>query len=144
MLSFEMEEVSVSHHAFVSLRGNRGGAGFDPERWNVVIGHEQAFHQFTFDHVPFHNFRHVGFIPHPIPDAFRINDDAGAIFAMIQTPRFVGTDDTFEPEALDFLFEEGVQFHGPVIGAAPSRVALGPLINANENMMLESTHDHVS
>ena len=109
-----------------------------------MSGHEEAFHQFALDHVPFHNFRDVGFIPHPIPDAFRINDDAGAVFAMIQTTRLVGADDAFEPKSLDFLFEEGVKFHGPVIGAAPSGVALGPLINANENMMLESTHHCVS
>ena len=106
--------------------------------------HQQAFNQFTLDYVSFHNFCDVGFIPHPIPDAFRINDDAGTILAMIQTPCLVGTDDAFEPESLDFLFEEGVQFRGPVIGTAPSRVALGPLIHANENMMFESAHDCVS
>ena len=59
---------------------------------------------------------------------------------MIQTPGLVGPDDALEPESLDFLFEECVQFRGPVVGTTPSRVALGPLINANENMMLESTH----
>ncbi len=106
--------------------------------------HQQAFDQFTLDHVPFHDFSDVGLVPDPIPDAFRINDDAGTIFTMIQTPCLIGTDDAFEPEPLDFLFEERVKFHGPVIGTAPSRVALGPLINANENMMFESTHDCVS
>ena len=106
-------------------------------------GHEQAFHQFALDHVAFHDFRDVGFIADPIPDAFRINDDAGAIFAMIQTSGLVGTDGTLETQTLNFLLEERVQLRGPVIGTAPSRVALGALIDADKNMMLESTHDDV-
>ena len=139
-----MKEVLLLHHGFARLRGNRSGAGFEPERRYVVPGHEQAFHQFSLDHVPFHNFRDVGFIPDPIPDAFRINDDAGPIFAMIQTPCLIGANNAFEPETLNLLLEERVEFRGPVVGAAPSRVALGPLINAHENMMLESAHDCVS
>ena len=134
----------MTRHGTERLGGNRSGTGFQLERWNVVPGHEQAFDQFTLDHVSFHNFRDVGFAPDPIPDALRINDDAGTVFAMIQTPGLIGPDDALEPEPLDFLFEERVQFRGPVIGTAPSRVALGPLINANENMMLESTHAFVS
>ena len=109
-----------------------------------MSGHEQPFDQFTLDHVSFHNFSDVGFAPDPIPDAFRINHDAGTIFAMIQTPCLVGTDGALETEALNFLLEERVQFRGPVIGTAPFRVPLGPLIDANENMMLESAHACVS
>ena len=106
-----------------------------------MLGHKQAFHQFTLDHVSFHDFRDVGFIADPIPDAFRINDDARTIFAMIQTPCLIGTDNAFEPKTLNFLFEKSVKFHGPVVSTAPSWVALGSLINANKNMMLESTHE---
>ncbi len=130
----------MSRHGTERLRGHGRGAGFQPERRNIVPWHEQALDQFALDHVSFHNFRDVGFVPDPIPDAFRINDDAGTIFAMIQTTGLVGPDDALESKPVDFPFEERMQFHGPVIGTAPSRVALGPLINANENMMLESTH----
>ncbi len=105
--------------------------------------HEQTFNQFTFDHVSFHNFSDVGFIPHPIPDAFRINDNAGTIFTMIQTACLIRADNAFEPESLDFLFEERVQFHGSVVGTAPSRVTFGPLINADEDMMFKSTHESI-
>ena len=143
MLEFEREEGLLLHHGRARLRGNRGGARFEAEWRRVVPGHEQAFHQFSLDHVSFHNFRDVGFIADPIPDALRINDDAGTIFAMIQAPGLVGTDDAFEAKALNFLLEECVKLRGTVIGTAPSRVTLGPLINANEDMMLESAHDCV-
>lgn len=41
-----------------------------------MSGHEQAFHQFSLDHMPFHDFSDIGFVANPVPDPFRINDDA--------------------------------------------------------------------
>ena len=106
--------------------------------------HQQAFHQFTLDHVSFHDFGHVGFIAHPIPDPFRINDDARAIFAMIQTSRLVGANHAMEPEPLNFLFEEGVKFHGSIVRATSPRISFRALVDADKNMMFEATHVSVS
>lgn len=62
---------------------------------------------------------------------------------MIQAASLIRADNAFEPESLDFLFEERVKFHGSVVGTAPSRVTFGPLINADEDMMLKSTHESI-
>ena len=109
-----------------------------------MVRHQQAFHQFTLDHVLFHDFGHVGFTAHPIPDPFRINDDARTIFAMIQASRLVGANHAFEPEPLNFLFEEGVKFHGSIVRATSPWISFRALIDADEDMMFESTHAPVS
>ena len=106
--------------------------------------HQQAFHQFTLDHVSFHDFGHVGFSAHPIPDPFRINDDARTIFAMIQTSRLVGANHAVDPEPLNFLFEEGVKFHGSIVRATSPGVSFRALVDADKDMMFESTHVSVS
>ena len=102
--------------------------------------HQQAFHQFTLDHVSFHDFGHVGFTAHPIPDPFRINDDARTVFAMIQTSRLVGANHAVESEPLNFLFEEGVKFPGPIVRATSPWISLRALVDADKDMMFESTH----
>lgn len=106
--------------------------------------HQQAFHQFTLDHVSFHDLGHVGFIAHPIPDSFRINDDARTIFAMIQTSRLVGANHAVDPEPLNFLFEEGVKFHGSIVRATSPGISFRALVDADKDMMFESTHVSVS
>lgn len=102
--------------------------------------HQQAFHQFTLDHVSFHDFGHVGFMAHPIPDPFRINDDARTVFAMIQTSRLVGANHAVEPEPLNFLFEEGVKFYGSIVRATSPGISRRALVDADKDMMFESTH----
>ena len=106
--------------------------------------HQQAFHQFALDHVSFHDFGHVGFIAHPIPDPFRINDDARTVFAMIQTSRLVGANHAVEPEPLNFLFEEGVKVHGSIVRATSPGISFRALVDADKNMMFEATHISVS
>lgn len=106
--------------------------------------HQQAFHQFTLDHVSFHDLGHVGFIAYPIPDSFRINDDARTIFAMIQTSRLVGANHAVDPEPLNFLFEEGVKFHGSIVRATSPGISFSALVDADKDMMFESTHVSVS
>ncbi len=109
-----------------------------------MTGHEQAFHQLAFDDVSFHDLGDIGLASHPVPDSFRVNDEAWAIFAMIQATGLIGADNPLEPKPPDFLFEEGVQFHRPVRGTTPPWVFLGPFVNADENMMLESAHVYVT
>lgn len=135
---------TVSSRDHEGLGRNGRDAGFEFQRRRVMVRHQQAFHQFTLDHVSFHDFSHVGFIAHPIPDSFRINDDARTIFAMIQAPRLVGANHVVESEPPDFLFEEGVKFHGSIVRATSPGISCRALVDADKDMMFESTHVSVS
>lgn len=103
--------------------------------------HQKPFDDFTLENVSLHQFRHIGFRADPIPGAFGIDHHAGSIFAMIQAAGLIGPNRTFDTQPFDLFFKEGMQTFGPAFGTAPARVALGPLIDADKNMMGEGRHE---
>jgi hypothetical protein len=105
-----------------------------------MIRHEQAFDYFALHYVTFHNFRHIGFGSHPIPDAFRVDDNAGTIFAVIQTACLIGSNPSFQPYSLDFFLEKRVQMLRSLVGATSAGIILGSLVDAHEYVPLEATH----
>ena len=54
-------------------------------RRGFVAGHQQALHDLSPDHMLFHDLGDIGFLSGPIPHSFGIDDDAGAVFAVIET-----------------------------------------------------------
>lgn len=103
--------------------------------------HQKPFDDFTLQNVSLHQFGHIGFRADPIPGAFRIDHHAGPIFAMIQAARLIGPNRSFDTQPLDFLFKERMQPFGPLVGTAPARVAFGPLIDTDKNMMGKDGHE---
>lgn len=103
--------------------------------------HQKPFDDFTLENVSLHQFRHIGFRADPIPGAFGIDHHAGSIFAMIQAAGLIGPNRTFDTQPFDLFFKEGMQTFGSAFGTAPARVALGPLIDADKNMMGEGRHE---
>ena len=75
-----------------------------------MVRHEQPGDNLTLYHVPFHDFRDIGFVADPVPDSFRIDDDAGTQVAMVEAPGFVRADQPFQVQALGFALEMGVEF----------------------------------
>jgi len=75
-----------------------------------MVRHEQPGDNLTLYHVPFHDFRDIGFVSDPVPDSFRIDDDAGTQVAMVEAPGFVRADQPFQVQALGFALEMGVEF----------------------------------
>ena len=105
-----------------------------------MIGHEQALDNFPLHHVTFHDFRHIGFGPHPIPDAFRVDDNAGAVLAVIQTAGLVRSYRTLQAQPLDLFLEKGLQPLGPLVGATASRVAFRALVHTDKEVMRKGRH----
>jgi len=103
-------------------------------------GHQQPLDHLPFENMTFHEFRDIGFGSDPIPGALGINDDTGAVFAVIQTPGLVGANGSFYAKTLDFFFEEGMQTFRSEIGTTAARIALRALIDTDKNMMGKSRH----
>jgi hypothetical protein len=103
--------------------------------------HQKAFDYFTLENVSFHQFGHIGFRADPIPGAFGIDHHARPIFAMVQAAGLIGPNRSFDAKPLDLFFKEGMQPFGSLIGTAPARVAFGPLIDTDKNMMGEGRHE---
>jgi len=56
---------------------------------------DKTGHDFAFDDVALHDFRHIGFGFDLIPHAFGIDHDAWPFGAMVEAPGFIGADDIF-------------------------------------------------
>jgi len=106
-----------------------------------MIGHDETGHNLAFNHMAFHNFRHVGFGFDLIPHAFGIDHDAWPFRAMIEAPRFIGTDDVFQVQPLRFLLKVGVERFRPEFGTAPTGIVGAPLIRTDEDVAFVTRHD---
>ena len=105
-----------------------------------VTGHQKPFDDFTLHDVALHDFRHIGLRAHPIPCAFGIDHHTWPILAMVQASGLIGSYRPLNAKALDLFLKEGMQSFGPLIRTTPTGIALGTLIDADENMMGEGRH----
>lgn len=105
-----------------------------------MVRHEQAGDDLALDDMPFHDLGHIGFRAYPVPDPFRIDDDARPHFAMVEASGLVGADSSFEIQPLGFALEMGVELFRTQIGTAAARIVLGTLVGANKDMTLKWRH----
>ncbi len=105
-----------------------------------MAGHEEAFDDFPLENVAFDDFSHVRLGPNPIPHAFRVDDDAGTICAVIETSGFVGTDEPLEVVTFEFLLEKGMQLLAPTVCTAAAWIVLRAPVDADKNVMLKGFH----
>ena len=99
-----------------------------------MIGHDETGHNFAFDDMALHDFRHVGFGLDLIPHAFGIDHDAWPLSAMIETPCFIRTYDVFQVQPLRFLLEAGMERFRSKFGTTPTGIVGAPLVCTDENM----------
>ena len=106
-----------------------------------MAGHQQPFDDFPFENMAFHEFRDIGFGSDPIPGALGINHDAGAIFAMIQTPGLIGANGSFYSKRSTSFLKKACKSFRSLIGTTPARIAFRSLIDTDKNMMGKSRHE---
>lgn len=105
-----------------------------------MVRHEQSGDNLALDDMPFHDLGHIGFRPHPVPDAFRVDDDAGPHLAMVEASSLVGADGPFEIQPFGLTLEMGVELLGAQVRATAARIILGALVGADKDMTLEWWH----
>ena len=102
--------------------------------------HQETLDDLALHDVALHDLGHVGFRAHPVPDALWVDHDARSVLAMVQASGFVGPHGALQPEPVYLLLKESLEPLGYVVGAAPAWVPLGPLVDTDENVMLEAGH----
>src|SRR5438552_18972660 len=102
--------------------------------------HQEPLHNLPSDDVLLHDLGHVRLGAGPVPDAFRVYDDAGPVLAVIQTTGLVRPNDPFEPQPVHFLLHELLQPDRSPVRAAPAGITLRTLIDAHEDVALERGH----
>src|SRR2546428_6010232 len=106
----------------------------------LMAGHKEALDDLPSHDVLLHDLGHVLLGACPVPDTFRVHDDAGPVLAVIQAAGLVRPDDPFEPQPFHFLLHELLQTDRSVVRAAPAGIALGTLLDAHKDVAFERGH----
>jgi len=109
-----------------------------------MVRHEQPGHDLALYDVPLHDLGHIGFRADPVPDTFRINHDTGAHLAMVKAAGLVRAHEPFEIQPFRFALEMSVEFLRSQVCATAAWIALGALIDADENMTLKRWHGAIA
>ena len=113
------------------LTGSRVEAG---------IRQPEPFHWFAADDVRFDDLLDIGFGDVPVPDGVWIDNEVGAVLALVEAARLIGAHSSFQSTLGQFLFEKFLQLRlGQRIAASP-RMARWALVSAHEDMFFELRH----
>jgi hypothetical protein len=104
-------------------------------RIQTRIGNNQSLHGPAADDVRVHNFIDIGCGDAAVPHGIRVNHDRRTVLALVQAPGFVGANPAFDAALRQLDLEGPLKFAFAFGIAAAARVACGPLVGANEDMM---------
>ncbi len=83
---------------------------------------------------------HIFELDEAIPDGLGIDDDNGAMLALVEAARLVGTNKVLEAGVLNSVLEGGFELFAALGQAAWTGGVLVTLVGANEEMMLKFRH----
>ena len=95
----------------------------------------KSLHDVAAQEVSFNDFVDIGRLDSSIPDAGRIDDHTGAVFALVQATTAIGTHRGTKTSSPQGFLEGRPEKLGALRIAATPRMALGPLVPANKEMM---------
>ncbi len=104
------------------------------------VGEAESFYRVAAEHVRFDDLVDVGFGDVSVPNSVGVDDEVGAVFALVEASGLVGADFALQSALGQFLFEELLQlgFGGGV--AASAGMSRRALVSADENVSFEFGH----
>lgn len=105
-----------------------------------MIRHQQSGHDLALDDVSLHDFGDISFRADPVPDSFRINNNAGPHFAMVKAAGLVGSHEPLQIQPFCFALEMSMELFRPQVRATASGITFGSLVDADKNMSLKWRH----
>src|SRR5205823_5095511 len=111
----------------------------------LLFGEElEACDGFAPDEVFVHDLVDVGLGDVAVPDALGIDHHAAAVLAVVQAPRLVGANLLVQPARPQRLLELLQQVRRTLAGAVAPRAVGGPLVETDEQVLLERRRHHSS
>ncbi len=100
----------------------------------------EALDRFAAEDVRFNDLFDVAFGDGSVPHCVRVDDDVGAMFALVEAAGLIRAHSPLQPALGQSLFEELLQPGLRLRIAAPARMARRTLVSADENMSFELWH----
>ena len=103
------------------------------------VGKAEALDGATVDEVLLNDLFGVAGFGEAVPDGFGIDDEDGAVLALVEAAGFVDADAVFEARGFDRVLERGAKFLAVVEGAAGAG-GFVTLVEADEEVVFEDGH----
>jgi hypothetical protein len=87
---------------------------------------------------------HVFDMDEAVPDGVGVDDDDGAVLALVETAKLIRADLSLEANAFDGVLERIFQLFAALVAAAWAASVFFPLVGAEEEMVLKLRHDDFS
>ena len=106
-------------------------------RIEAVIHQHEPLNGPAMHQVLCHNLLYVFRLYKAVPYRFRIDDDCGAVFALVKAARFIRANRVFQAHIFHLVLEQAVQLALPVVGAGRSCAAGLAHVGADKYMPLK-------
>jgi len=103
----------------------------DPKALDRVVSHNVGFDDFLY----------IRESDIAVPDCFGIDHDRGAVLALVETAGFIGANGTSYSGLAEEPLELSLKVTGSVGIATATRVSVGTLVAADEDVLLELGHE---
>ena len=103
------------------------------------VGKAEALDGAAMEEVLLDDLFGVAGLGETVPDGFGVDDEDGAVLALVETAGFVDADAVLEAGGFDGIFEGAAEFFAVVEGAAGAG-GLVALVEADEEVMFEDWH----
>jgi hypothetical protein len=104
-------------------------------------GQAEALDGVAVDEVLLDDFFGVAGVDEAVPDGFGVDDEDGAVLALVEAAGFVDADFAFEAGGFDGVLEGAFEFFAVVIGAAGTGGGAVAFVEADEDVVFEVGHD---
>jgi hypothetical protein len=103
-------------------------------------GEAKALDGAAVDEVFFNYFVDILFIHEAVPDGFRVDDEDGPVFALVETAGFVDADAVFQAGMLGGVLEMATEFLAALEAATGAGGGFVALVCADKDVVFEAWH----
>ncbi len=104
------------------------------------VGKAEAFDGTAVEEVLVDDLFGVAGLGETVPDGFGVDDEDGAVLALVEATGFVDADAVFEAGGFDGIFEGAAEFLAVFVAAAGAGGGIVALVEANKEVMFEDWH----
>ncbi len=128
---------AAGHYAHFLSRRSRPGLVRTGRCIDAAVREHEPLHRAAIDQVGLDDLFDIAGRYESVPDSVGINHDGWAVFALIQTTRFIHANGRFQARILNLVLEEWQEFAFAIICAASSGASRLTDVGTDENMVLK-------
>ena len=104
------------------------------------VGKAKAFHGAAVEEVLLDDLFGIAGASETVPDGFGVDDEDGAVLALVEAPGFVYANTMLEAGGFDGILESAAEFLAVFVATAGAGGGIVALVEANKEVMFKDWH----